>query len=183
MTEKPNILYIFTDQQFAGAMSCAGNEDVHTPSLDRLAAEGVRFEKAYCAFPLCTPSRASMFAGRWPHELGIKGNGVPIGEAFQPEELGHLLSNAGYDCAYGGKWHVPEIAIPDGHGFRNINGFDDQGRLLPLVTANNAGVEEAGDNNVMTYSFRLCLTEEPDNRVTMPKPANYDPAKFEIVRR
>jgi hypothetical protein len=65
----------------------------------------------------------------------------------------------------------------------NINGFDDEGRLLPLVTSDDAGDEEAGDNNVMTYSFRLCLTEDPDNRVPMPKPANYDRAKFEIVRR
>ena len=67
MTERPNILYVFTDQQFAGAMSCAGNEYLHTPAMDRLAAEGVRFEKAYCTYPLCTPSRASMFVGRYPH--------------------------------------------------------------------------------------------------------------------
>jgi hypothetical protein len=64
-----------------------------------------------------------------------------------------------------------------------INGFDDQGRLLPLVNSKDSGDEEAGDNNVMTYSFRLCLTEDPDNRVPMPKPANYDPARFEIIRR
>ncbi len=65
----------------------------------------------------------------------------------------------------------------------NINGFDDQGRLLPLVTTSDAGDETAGDKNIMTYSFRLCLTTAPDNRVPMPKPADYDPARFEIVRR
>lgn len=65
----------------------------------------------------------------------------------------------------------------------NISGFDDQGRRLPLVTTSDRGDETAGDNNVMTYSFRLCLTADPDNRVPMPKPANYDPARFEIVRR
>ena len=65
----------------------------------------------------------------------------------------------------------------------NINGFDDDGKLLPLVTTDDAGPEEAGDRNVMTYSFRLCLTDDPDNRVPMPKPANYDPVRFEIVRR
>ena len=65
----------------------------------------------------------------------------------------------------------------------NINGFDDEGRLLPLVTTSNAGDEKSGDQNVMTYSFRLCLTEEPGKRVPMPKPAHYDPARFEIVRR
>lgn len=65
----------------------------------------------------------------------------------------------------------------------NINGFDDEGNLLPLVTTNEPGPEEVGDRHVMTYSFRLCLTEDPKNRVRMPEPANYDPARFEIIRR
>lgn len=65
----------------------------------------------------------------------------------------------------------------------DIDGFDDQGKLLPLITTDDAGPEEAGDKNVMTYSFRLCLTEAADNRVPMPAPANYDPARFEIARR
>jgi len=123
--DHPNILYIFTDQQYSGAMSCAGNTDLHTPAMDSIAQNGVRFEKAYCTYPLCTPSRASMFSGRMPHEVGITTNGQPISEAFRSQELGHLLSNAGYECVYGGKWHVPEIAIPESHGFRRICGFDD----------------------------------------------------------
>lgn len=65
----------------------------------------------------------------------------------------------------------------------NINGLDDEGKLLPLVTTGDGGLDEAGDGNVMTYSFRLCLTADPGNRVPMPKPAHYDPARFEIVRR
>jgi hypothetical protein len=65
----------------------------------------------------------------------------------------------------------------------NINGFDDDGRLLPLITTNDGGPDEAGDRKIMTYSFRLCLTTDPKNRVPMPKPASYDPARFEIVRR
>lgn len=65
----------------------------------------------------------------------------------------------------------------------DINGFDDEGKLLPLVTTDDAGADEQGDRNVMTYSFRLCLTEDPDNRVPMPEPASYDPARFEVVRR
>lgn len=65
----------------------------------------------------------------------------------------------------------------------NIDGFDDDGNLLPLITTSDAGPSDEGDSNVMVYSFRLCLTEEPENRVPFPKPANYDPARFEIVRR
>ncbi|TWU04816.1 FAD-dependent oxidoreductase [Stieleria varia] len=64
-----------------------------------------------------------------------------------------------------------------------INGLNESGKLLPLLTTEDAGPEEAGDKNIMTYSFRLCLTADPNNRVEMPKPANYDPSRFEIVRR
>ncbi len=64
-----------------------------------------------------------------------------------------------------------------------IDGFDAEGKPLPLITTADAGPEEAGDANVMVYSFRLCLTDDPANRVPMPKPANYDPARFEVVRR
>ena len=63
------------------------------------------------------------------------------------------------------------------------NGFDDNGNLLPLITTKDGGPEEAGDKNIMTYSFRLCLTADPKNRVPMPEPDHYDPARFEIVRR
>lgn len=65
----------------------------------------------------------------------------------------------------------------------NINGFDENGKLLPLVTTNDIGDKKKGDRNVMTYSFRLCLTTDQDNRVPIPEPAHYDAARFEIVRR
>ena len=64
-----------------------------------------------------------------------------------------------------------------------IDGFDAAGQPLPLVTTSDGGDTEAGDTSVMTYSFRLCLTEQPANRVLIPKPAAYDPARFEVVRR
>lgn len=56
--ERPNIIYIFTDQHTANAMSCAGNPDVHTPNLDRLAAAGIMFQNAYCTAPLSGPRAA-----------------------------------------------------------------------------------------------------------------------------
>ena len=61
--QRPNIIYIMTDQQTATAMSCIGNTDLHTPNIDRLAAAGVTFTNAYCSSPLSGPSRASMFTG------------------------------------------------------------------------------------------------------------------------
>lgn len=64
-----------------------------------------------------------------------------------------------------------------------ISGFGDDGRPLPLITDIAEGDPEAGDRNVMTYSFRLCLTRDPANRVLVPEPDHYDPAKFELARR
>lgn len=58
--EKPNIILIMTDQQSADAMSCAGNPDLYTPNMDKLASRGVRFENAYCTFPISGPSRSSI---------------------------------------------------------------------------------------------------------------------------
>jgi len=64
-----------------------------------------------------------------------------------------------------------------------ISGLDARGDLLPLITTKNAGPEDEGDRNVMVYSFRLCLTDNVQNRVAFPEPARYDPARFEAVRR
>ena len=64
-----------------------------------------------------------------------------------------------------------------------ISGLGNDGKPLPLITTADAGPDEAGDKNVMVYSFRLCVTKDPAIRVPFPKPANYDPARFEVVRR
>jgi hypothetical protein len=64
-----------------------------------------------------------------------------------------------------------------------IDGFTEDGKTLPLITTTDAGPDEKGDTNVMVYSFRLCLTANPGNRVPFPKPVNYHPARFEVIRR
>ena len=125
---RPNIIYIMTDQQSAIAMSCAGNPDLHTPNMDRLAANGVRFTNAYTAMPLSGPARAAMFTGYMPSESGMFENEVPLVDSLRCNTLGTLVKNAGYDCVYAGKWHVNTISIPDGEfGFRNIKDNGDSG--------------------------------------------------------
>jgi arylsulfatase A-like enzyme len=132
--ERPNILYIFTDQQSANAMSATGNPDLHTPAMDRLAAEGMRFDIAYCTFPVCTPSRASMFSGFWPHQCGITWNEQSMTEQARREGIGNHLAAHGYACAYAGKWHVPWCTpMEDGHGFEVLNNFDDNALVGDLV--------------------------------------------------
>ena len=100
---------------------------------------------------------------------------------------GDLMAAAGVDWTIGreGRAEFGESYAGKQYpkGKMNISGFDEKGNLLPLMTTTDAGPDEAGDNNLMTYSFRLCLTKDPANLVPMPKPANYDPARFELARR
>ncbi|WP_306119088.1 MULTISPECIES: sulfatase-like hydrolase/transferase [unclassified Roseitalea] len=117
MTKQPNIVLILSDQHRADAMGCAGSAFVKTPHLDRLAAEGVRFANAYTPWPVCTPARASMWTGAYPHAHGIIDNVYGIDNAFA--ERGRIertvfdaLRDAGYRTAHFGKWHLGEAQPP-----------------------------------------------------------------------
>lgn len=134
--KRPNILYIMTDQQAAMAMSCMGNPYVNTPHMDRLAARGMMFVNAYCAFPLSGPSRASMFTGYMPSEVGMQENGKPLPDSLCQETLGTVLRSGGYECAYAGKWHVNTNELPakEAFGFDKLHGHDDKGLAEACVS-------------------------------------------------
>ena len=129
MPTRPNLLFVFTDQHTADALSCAGADGLHTPAIDSIAANGARFENTYCTFPLCTPSRYSLMTGRMPQSVRCDGNSITIPDAIRQQSLGHLLTAAGYECGYAGKWHVPETNLPPGFGFEKISDFHDQPTL------------------------------------------------------
>ena len=118
---KPNILFILTDQQHAGMLSCAGNPHLKTPMLDSLAATGTRFELAYCANPVCMPSRFSMMTGVLPSRVGVETNGkgrAKVTPDVLEHSLGRVFGKAGYQTVYGGKVHLP-MKLED-IGFKNI---------------------------------------------------------------
>ena len=121
--QRPNLLYIMTDQQHAGMMSCAGNKWLKTPAMDSLAASGVRFERAYASNPVCIPSRVSMVTGRMPSYFGVRSNGDArreIAEKDRLQALGWLLRNAGYETAFGGKTHWLRGMTPASLGFDEL---------------------------------------------------------------
>ena len=137
MSDRPNILFIFTDQQTLGAMSAYGNPHLRTPHMDSIAASGVRFEKSYCASPVCGPSRSSLVTGRMPHETGVDVNGESIDSAIP--NIGQLLSGAGYRTAWAGKWHLPESYPSVGLG--SVPGFEV---LQPAQTSGRGSDTDAG---------------------------------------
>lgn len=118
MMKKPNILWIMTDQQSANMMSCAGNPWVHTPAMDSIARDGVRFSQAYCVNPVCLPSRLGMLTGLYPGDAAIytldhfqASPGLPA--AVTENGLGTLLKRHGYNAVYGGKEHLPYTTAAD----------------------------------------------------------------------
>ncbi|MBI4876152.1 MAG: sulfatase-like hydrolase/transferase [Acidobacteria bacterium] len=119
---RPNLLIVMTDQQFAGSMSCRmGDRYLRTPNMDRLAANGMLFTRAYTANPLCVPARTSMFTGRYPAETGIETNDkVPFDPRKYPH-MGSIFRGAGYATGYFGKWHMPyPEAGAELHGFSTV---------------------------------------------------------------
>ena len=100
----PNLIFFFTDQQRWDTLGCYGQPLAVTPNLDRLAADGVRFEYAFTPQPVCGPARACLQTGRYATETGCYVNGI----ALDPKEhgLAPLLSDAGYEVGYIGKWHL-----------------------------------------------------------------------------
>ena len=133
---KPNIVVIMTDQQSADAMSSRiGSRYLKTPNMDYLASHGITFTRAYCANPLCIPSRSSMFTGLYPHQVGIQANDNEKNlSSLSFQMMGTIFQKGGYETAYFGKWHLPyDLKNKDSHGFEwmsnnKSNGVDS---LIP----------------------------------------------------
>jgi arylsulfatase A-like enzyme len=120
-SRRPNILYIFSDQQHWQAV---GHMDpwFDTPHQDQLAAESVVFENAYCTTPQCSASRSSMLTGYYPHKTQVMANvGHTGGRFLTMPTLGSYLQKDGYQTLYFGKWHLGSKPEPR----KGWNQFDD----------------------------------------------------------
>jgi len=129
---RPNILFIMTDQQHAGMMSCTGNKWLKTPAMDRLAASGVRFERAFASNPVCVPCRFSLQTGLMPSAIGMSHNGdsakAEVTQKMVQQSLGRLFRDAGYETVYGGKVHLPrKMKDVENLGYRNLTNDRRQG--------------------------------------------------------
>lgn len=101
---RPNILLLLPDQMRGSAMGVAGNPDVQSPHLDRLAREGVRFKRTYANVPVCCPARAILLTGTYPHVNGMIANDLRLRES--EITIAEILRDAGYRTGFIGKWHL-----------------------------------------------------------------------------
>ncbi|WP_020566776.1 sulfatase family protein [Neolewinella persica] len=138
----PNIIFILTDDQGYGDLSCYGSSRIYSPNLDQMATEGIKLTSFY-AFPSCSPSRAALMTGCYPPRVGIPDVVGPPGVAWtankqyglHPQEttLPEALKSVGYVTAMVGKWHLghfPET-MPQKHGFDQFFGLPYSNDMLP----------------------------------------------------
>ncbi len=120
--DKPNLLFIWTDEQRPDTMAVYGNRRIHAPNLNKLAEQSVVFQKAYVTQPVCTPSRSSVMTGLYPHTNGCIRNNIPL----PPEVpcLPEILKDPDYRTAYMGKWHLGDEVFAQ-HGFEEWAAIED----------------------------------------------------------
>lgn len=157
--DRPDILFIQVDQLLAQSLACYGDPVAKTPNLDRLAADGVVFETAYCNFPLCAPSRFSMASGLLPSRIGAYDNGNEF--SSQVPTYAHFLRDLGYRTCLSGKMHF--VGADQTHGFEE--------RLTPDIYPadfswsadwTDAGRKDANDDRALTIAGPCANTVQID---------------------
>ncbi len=204
MPANPNLLFVFADQMRGMDLGCAGNAQVQTPHMDRLAAEGMRFTHAYANCPVCTPSRAGLLTGKYPLTCRVIANDLPLPE--DERTIGEVCRDAGYRTGYVGKWHLDGVPrsrfTPPGprrHGFDYWRVFNChhqyfQGKYFadePEVQHLD-GYEPVGQTDLCLDFLRqdddrpFCLflsfgpPHDPYDQVPEEYRARYDPDKIEL---
>jgi arylsulfatase A-like enzyme len=133
MERRPNILFIFSDQQHWEALGSV-DASFQTPNLDRLAEESAVFTHAFCTTPQCSPSRSSILTGLYPSKTGVLGNiGAAGGDPLRTPTIGAALQNAGYRTAYFGKWHLGKDPV-------GVAGWDEDFGVTGPETTDDAEV-------------------------------------------
>ncbi len=171
----PNILLIVSDDQGYQDLGCYGGSHIKTPTLDRLAGEGVRLTNFYVTWPACTPSRGSLLTGRYPQRNGTydmyRNDKVDYGYAYPPAEyavsperilgmdtreilLPQMLKQAGYTSGIFGKWDLGQLRrfLPLQRGFDDFYGFVNTG--IDYWTHERYGVPSMYRNNEPTIEDR-----------------------------
>ncbi len=143
MTDRPNLLFIMSDDHAAHAISAYGSRINETPNLDRIAARGMRFDRAYCTNSICAPSRAAILTGTYNHVNGVTTLDTPLDNTLWT--FPQALRDAGVQTALFGKWHLGHGPDADPAGFDRWRVLPGQGHYHnPVFIDSEAGIDEVG---------------------------------------
>ena len=162
-SDKPNVLFVFSDQQRASAIGCSyGDKDLMTPNFDALAGEGMQLETAVSNSPVCTPYRAMLMTGLYGHHTGVTTNNC-YPDLSRHVHVGRTFADAGYRCGYIGKWHLgEEVRLDAGHAMRL--GFNDEWFVPLKGRHNNPNRDHAINSRETEVGEGLDRTEAETNR-------------------
>ncbi len=149
--DKPNLLFLWTDEQRADTMAAYGNTRYRVPAMNRLAAESVVFDRCYVSQPVCTPSRSTVMTGLWPHTSGCVKNNIPL--RGETRTLPELVADSAYRTGYMGKWHLGDEIFAQ-HGF-------EQWRSIEEYTAYFSAGRDRGARSTY-HEFLRRLGYQPD---------------------
>ncbi len=138
--QKPNIIYIMSDDHDNDAISAYNKQFINTPNIDRIAKEGVKFNKAFVGNSICSPARATLLTGQHSHKNGVKDNFTRFDSS--KTNIAHLLGQAGYQTALIGKWHLH--SYPKGFDYWRILPGMGQYFDTRMITMNGDTITEKG---------------------------------------
>jgi arylsulfatase A-like enzyme len=138
--QRPNILYIMSDDHDADAISAYSRKLISTPNIDRIAKEGIKFTNAFVGNSICSPSRATLLTGQHSHKNGVKDNRTRFDST--KTTLAHLLQQDGYQTALIGKWHLH--SYPTGFDYWRILPGMGQYFDTRMITMNGDTITEKG---------------------------------------
>ena len=172
-----NVIVIIPDDHARRSMGAYGNKDVITPNLDKIANQGIRFDNAYAAAPVCSPSRGAMLSGKYPSQVGLKDflmlndnykdQGIDPNTVLWPK----LLRDHGYSTGLIGKWHLgtDESRQPLSMGFEYFVGYDqDLSPYDPLLNINgNNKVVRGHTSEIFTNYAKNFISENKKNKFAL----------------
>lgn len=120
--DKPNLLFLWTDEQRADTMAVYGNYRFRVPVMNALASRSIVFDRAYDSQPVCTPARSTVMTGLWPHQNGMLTNNIPLPP--DAKTFPELLADSSYHTGYFGKWHLGDELFVQ-HGFQEWISIED----------------------------------------------------------
>ncbi len=159
--EPPNIVFIMADDLGYGELGCYGQQLIHTPEIDRLAQQSLRFTQYYAGATVCAPSRSVLMTGKHTGHTRVRGNGAADKQSLRDEDvtLAELLKQAGYTTGLVGKWGLGEDTPGAQAGMPTRQGFDD---VFGFLNQHHA------HNYYPTFLYRN------ETRISLPNEGNFD---------